>query len=148
MPGVFVLDVGQTARLIRRYITKTIVQKTPREGFDMARVALVTGGTRGIGAAISKGLKAAGYTVAATYAGNDAAAEKFNAETGIPAYKCDVRSFDACAAENAAASSASPRSTARRASSARSIIRRRKPATSASPRRWRWRTPRAASPST
>ena len=43
----------------------------------MARVALVTGGTRGIGAAISKALKAAGYKVAASYAGNDAAAEKF-----------------------------------------------------------------------
>ena len=64
----------------------------------MARVALVTGGTRGIGAAISKGLKAAGYKVAATYAGNDAAAEKFKAESGIPVYKWDVSSFDACAA--------------------------------------------------
>ena len=53
----------------------------------MARVALVTGGTRGIGAAISKALKAAGYKVAASYAGNDAAAEKFKAETGIPVYK-------------------------------------------------------------
>ena len=50
----------------------------------MARVALVTGGTRGIGAAISKALKAAGYKVAASYAGNDAAAENFKAETGIP----------------------------------------------------------------
>ena len=64
----------------------------------MARVALVTGGTRGIGAAISKALKAAGYNVAASYAGNDAAAEKFKAETGIPVYKWDVSSFDACAA--------------------------------------------------
>ena len=63
----------------------------------MARVALVTGGTRGIGAAISKALKAAGYTVAASYAGNDAAAEKFKAETGIAVYKWDVSSFDACA---------------------------------------------------
>ena len=63
----------------------------------MARVALVTGGTRGIGGAISKALKAAGYKVAATYAGNDAAAEKFKAETGIPVYKWDVSSFDACA---------------------------------------------------
>src|SRR5438552_18333562 len=62
----------------------------------MARVALVTGGTRGIGAAISKGLKAAGYKVAASYAGNDAAAEKFKGETGIPVYKWDVSSFDAC----------------------------------------------------
>ena len=64
----------------------------------MARVALVTGGTRGIGAAISKALKAAGYKVAASYAGNDAAAEKFKSETGIPVYKWDVSSFDACAA--------------------------------------------------
>jgi NAD(P)-dependent dehydrogenase (short-subunit alcohol dehydrogenase family) len=65
----------------------------------MARVALVTGGgTRGIGAAISKALKAAGYKVAASYAGNDAAADKFKAETGIPVYKWDVSSFDACAA--------------------------------------------------
>src|SRR3979411_2398060 len=64
----------------------------------MARVALVTGGTRGIGAAISKALKAAGYKVAASYAGNDAAAEKFKAETGIPVYKWDVSSFDACTA--------------------------------------------------
>ena len=63
----------------------------------MARVALVTGGTRGIGAAISKALKASGYKVAATYGGNDAAAEKFKAETGIPVYKWDVTSFDACA---------------------------------------------------
>ncbi|HXW24231.1 MAG TPA: acetoacetyl-CoA reductase [Xanthobacteraceae bacterium] len=64
----------------------------------MARVALVTGGTRGIGAAISKALKAAGYKVAANYGGNDAAAEKFKAETGIPVYKWDVSSFDACVA--------------------------------------------------
>src|SRR5690242_16299397 len=63
----------------------------------MARVALVTGGTRGIGAAISKALKAAGYKVAANYGGNDAAAEKFKAETGIGVYKWDVSSFDACA---------------------------------------------------
>ncbi|MBB5049921.1 acetoacetyl-CoA reductase [Rhodopseudomonas rhenobacensis] len=61
----------------------------------MARVALVTGGTRGIGAAISKALKAAGYNVAANYCGNDAAAEKFKAETGIPVFKWDVSSFEA-----------------------------------------------------
>jgi len=63
----------------------------------MVRVALVTGGTRGIGAAISRALKASDYKVAANYAGNDAAAEKFKAETGIPVYKWDVSSFDACA---------------------------------------------------
>src|SRR5215831_18618170 len=64
----------------------------------MARVALVTGGTRGIGAAISKELKAAGYKVAATYGSSDEAAQKFKAETGINVYKWDVSSFDACAA--------------------------------------------------
>lgn len=64
----------------------------------MARVALVTGGTRGIGAAISKALKAAGYSVAANYAGNDEAAARFREETGIPVYKWDVSDFDACAA--------------------------------------------------
>src|SRR3974377_1063098 len=64
----------------------------------MARVALVTGGTRGIGASISKALKSASYKVRAKYAGTEAAAEKFKAETGIPVYKWDVSSFDACAA--------------------------------------------------
>ncbi len=63
----------------------------------MARVALVTGGTRGIGAAISRALKDAGYVVAASYAGNDAAAEKFKADSGIATYKWDVSSFEACA---------------------------------------------------
>jgi len=61
----------------------------------MARVAVVTGGTRGIGAAVSKALKAAGYKVAASYAGNDEAANKFKSETGIAAYKWDVSSYDA-----------------------------------------------------
>jgi acetoacetyl-CoA reductase len=64
----------------------------------MARVAVVTGGTRGIGAAISKALQKAGYKVAAIYAGNDEAAQKFKAETGVPVYKWDVSSYDACAA--------------------------------------------------
>src|SRR3954468_6146094 len=64
----------------------------------MARVAVVTGGTRGIGAAIAKALKAAGYKVAAVYAGNDEAAQKFKGETGIPVFKWDVSSYDACAA--------------------------------------------------
>ena len=62
----------------------------------MARVALVTGGTRGIGYAISIALKSAGYRVAASYAGNDAAAQAFQVETGIPVYKFDVASFEAC----------------------------------------------------
>jgi len=64
----------------------------------MARVALVTGGTRGIGAAISRALKEAGYTVAANYAGNDEAAAAFKAETGIPVYKWSVADYDACVA--------------------------------------------------
>ncbi len=62
----------------------------------MARVALVTGGTRGIGAAIAKALKAAGYRVAANYAGNDAAAQAFHQETGITVYKWSVADYDAC----------------------------------------------------
>src|SRR5438034_8871577 len=64
----------------------------------MSRVAVVTGGTRGIGEAISKALKAAGYKVAANYGGNDAAAQKFKAATGIPVYKWDVSAYDSCAA--------------------------------------------------
>ncbi len=62
----------------------------------MARVALVTGGTRGIGGAISRALKEAGYRVAANYHANDAAAERFQAETGIPVYKWDVADAEAC----------------------------------------------------
>ena len=61
----------------------------------MARVALVTGGSRGIGAAISKELKAKGYTVAATYAGNDTAAASFTEETGIKTYKWNAADYDA-----------------------------------------------------
>jgi acetoacetyl-CoA reductase len=64
----------------------------------MARVALVTGGTRGIGAAISKGLKDAGYKVAANYGGNDEAANQFKTETGIPVFKFDVS--DAASSES------------------------------------------------
>ena len=64
----------------------------------MSRVAVVTGGTRGIGEAISKALKAVGYKVAANYGGNDEAAQKFKAATGIPVYKWDVSSFDSCVA--------------------------------------------------
>ncbi|MDP3860847.1 MAG: acetoacetyl-CoA reductase [Phaeovulum sp.] len=64
----------------------------------MARVALVTGGSRGIGAAISIALKAAGYKVAANYAGNDEAAAKFSAETGIATYKWSVADYEACVA--------------------------------------------------
>jgi acetoacetyl-CoA reductase len=62
----------------------------------MSRLAVVTGGTRGIGAAISKALKRQGYTVAAIYVHNDTAAEAFSKETAIKAYKCDVASLQAC----------------------------------------------------
>jgi len=68
------------------------------QGWSMARVAVVTGGTRGIGAAVSKALAAAGYRVAATYHGNDEAAAKFTAETGIAAYKWDVSDYESCVA--------------------------------------------------
>jgi acetoacetyl-CoA reductase len=62
----------------------------------MARLALVTGGTRGIGAEIRRALKEAGRTVVATYLGNDKAASEFSSETGIKVYKFDVCSFDDC----------------------------------------------------
>ena len=64
----------------------------------MSRIAVVTGGTRGIGAAISKALQKAGCKVAANYAGNDAAAQAFKAETGIAVYKWDVSDHAACLA--------------------------------------------------
>ena len=64
----------------------------------MGKVALVTGGSRGIGAAISRALKEAGYEVAANYAGNDDAAKAFTDETGIKTYKWSVADYDACAA--------------------------------------------------
>jgi acetoacetyl-CoA reductase len=63
----------------------------------MARVAIVTGGTRGIGEAISVALRDAGVTVAAIYAGNDEKARQFTERTGIRAFKWDVSDFDACA---------------------------------------------------
>ena len=64
----------------------------------MARVAVVTGGTRGIGRAIALALKDAGHSVAASYANNEEAAERFSAETGIRAYRFDVADYGACAA--------------------------------------------------
>jgi acetoacetyl-CoA reductase len=64
----------------------------------MSRVALVTGGSRGIGAAISRALMAEGYRVAASYAGNDAAAQAFTQETGIRTFKWNVADYEACRA--------------------------------------------------
>ena len=64
----------------------------------MARVAVVTGGTRGIGGAISKALKAAGYQVAATYHANESAAVRFQAETGVHVYRWNVADYDECVA--------------------------------------------------
>ena len=66
-----------------------------KRDFDMARTALVTGGTRGIGEAICVALRDAGYRVAANYGGNDAAAKAFSERTGIPAYKFDVSDYAA-----------------------------------------------------
>ena len=63
----------------------------------MARVALVTGGTRGIGAAIVTALKEAGFTTAASYAGNEQAASAFREKTGVPVFKWDVSDYDSCA---------------------------------------------------
>jgi len=62
----------------------------------MARVAIVTGGTRGIGRSIAEALHGAGYKVAANYAGNAEAAQQFTTETGIRAYRFDVSKYDAC----------------------------------------------------
>ena len=64
----------------------------------MGRVAVVSGGTRGIGAAVARALEVAGYSVAATYRANDEAAANFKAETGVRVYKWDVASFEACSA--------------------------------------------------
>ena len=64
----------------------------------MSRVAIVTGGTRGIGRAICEQLQADGFTVAANYAGNDAAADQLKADTGIPSFKFDVGDHEACIA--------------------------------------------------
>lgn len=64
----------------------------------MGRIALVTGGTRGIGEAISLALKQAGYTVVANYSGNEEAAKDFHKKTGIPTYRFDVGNFEDCQA--------------------------------------------------
>src|SRR3712207_4506314 len=83
IPGGFGVDLGPRT-------TKT------QEGRPMARVALVTGGQRGIGEAISEALKAAGRTVVASYAGNDAAAQEFTRRTNIPCFKFDVSDYAQC----------------------------------------------------
>lgn len=62
----------------------------------MSRVAVITGGTRGIGAAISEAFAKAGYKVAATYHGNEQAAAEFTAKTGVPHFKFDVANYSAC----------------------------------------------------
>src|SRR5258708_6594284 len=62
----------------------------------MTRVAVGTGGTRGIGRGVSEGVKKASHTLAANYGGNDEVARQFTKETGIPAYKFDVADFAAC----------------------------------------------------
>ncbi len=77
----------------------------------MAKIAVVTGGTRGIGAAVARGLKAAGCTVAAIYHGNDEAAAKFKAETGVATYRWDVSDIPACAAGVKQVEASSARST-------------------------------------
>ena len=77
----------------------------------MARTALVTGGTRGIGKAISEALKAKGYNVAANYGGNDAAAAEFSKATGIKVFKFDVADYDAVGAGLKAIEAESARST-------------------------------------
>ena len=77
----------------------------------MARVAVVTGGTRGIGAAVSKALKATGCEVAATYHSNDDAAAKFKAETGVNVYKWNVGKYEDCVAGLARSRRTSGRST-------------------------------------
>src|SRR4249919_837989 len=69
-----------------------------KKGKQMARVAVVTGGTRGIGEAISVALKSAGYVVAANYAGNEERAKAFSERTGIASYKWYGCSFEECVA--------------------------------------------------
>ena len=87
--------------LMKGDVTPITVKKDERKqsgDAQASKVAVVTGGTRGIGAAISEALQNAGYKVAATYQGNDEAAQKFTEATGIPAYKFDVSDYEACRA--------------------------------------------------
>ena len=93
VPAIYVFKLSSAPGVIREGRTKGASKGED----EMPRVALVSGGTRGIGAAICKALHAAGYKVAANYGGNDAAAQQFKQATGIAAYKWDVSSFEACA---------------------------------------------------
>ncbi len=97
MPGIHVSKLPQKKTWMAGDKPGHDEEKTIREDI-MPRVALVTGGTRGIGEAICKALQAAGYKVAANYGGNDEAAQKFKAATGIAVYKWDVSNYEACAA--------------------------------------------------
>jgi acetoacetyl-CoA reductase len=94
------MAAARAAAISRLTIHHFSIHHSQKEGGEttMPRTALVTGGSRGIGAAISVALKNAGYTVAANYAGNDEAATAFTAETGIKTYKWSVADYDACAA--------------------------------------------------
>jgi acetoacetyl-CoA reductase len=84
-------------RPLPEFPERTGIDNKRRKGKEtMARVAIVTGGTRGIGEAISVGLKNAGCSVAANYGGNEEAARAFTERTGIAAYKWDVSSYEAC----------------------------------------------------
>src|SRR6202035_1052338 len=90
--------VSRLLRETRAGPTVRARQKEISGGGNMARVAVVTGGTRGIGGAVSKALKAAGCEVAATYHSNDDAAAKFKAETGVDVYKWNVAKYEDCVA--------------------------------------------------
>jgi acetoacetyl-CoA reductase len=84
-------------RPLPEFPERTGIDNKRKKGKEtMARVAIVTGGTRGIGEAISVGLKNAGCSVAANYGGNEEAARAFTERTGIAAYKWDVSSYEAC----------------------------------------------------
>ena len=88
--------VGAIARTTFEQGVERITTHAKRGEGLMARVAIVTGGTRGIGRSIAEGLHKAGYKVAANYAGNEEAAKQFTKETGIPAYRFDVSNYAAC----------------------------------------------------
>src|SRR4051812_15633905 len=100
MPGRDSPPCASAAAWASPSLSRVTEQETinPQRERKMARVAVVTGGTRGIGEAISLGLKEAGYKVAAVYAGNDEKAREFSERTGIASFKWDVSDFEACKA--------------------------------------------------